>query len=317
MTVHERRLSHEMIELKNEQQKVVGEIEALKTELGTLKSKASSAVAASSQQTVEALVAPGSPLLDGLKNVFSAPGGAPGGSKTSPSQPSQPPPAETIETEVFAKELVDTFTQMESRLSVEVARLQGQLNSMRQQNFTAITSPEAETPEPGQNQMRAVTMLREETQVWKIQHEKKFAEINDTLEAIKNELPLLALKTGRLALRAIDMSDEDRNAALEAVELKEGLTRQSLSKRSDGNITPKDLTPRSEFKTAVQRLGTFDSWEKISNSVDLTRSLGTGSATPGNTTPTSRGMMIADENPRLAEEWAKRTDISRHLLQRI
>lgn len=53
-------------------------------------------------------------------------------------------------------------------------------------------------------------------------HEQELATLNASVTKLQNEMPVFALKTGLMAVRAVDMTAEDRRTAVQAMESKQG-----------------------------------------------------------------------------------------------
>lgn len=268
MSCHERKLTHDVIELRNQQITIKKVIDSMQSDITKLSSGRNLATMAlddpgrlasnssirlddpAEAERLAALVARGSP-------------------KTSPLWTA--PINQTDDaTEVFAKELSRAFEQMEGRLNDEVTRLKGQLNSMQLNGLTdssgsqlpaSTGSASLDNVEAVGEQARGMRTFRDEVKVWKMQTDLKFDNISRKLEKVNNELPLLALKTGRIALRAAEMGEEDRTAALEVVELKEALMEQQVGRRpatqpGEKPVKPSSRqTPRMEFKNVIMELG--------------------------------------------------------------
>lgn len=304
MSFHERRISHDIIELRSEQQKLSGDVEALRLELGSLKLTAAQRTNQAEIDALQSDVNPSSTTAQAT-NVVPPPTSVLAASpKTSSLWVT---PAKTVDaTEVFAKELVCAFEQMETRLNVEITKLKGQMTTTRVAPRSAsrdgapalgqVGSISAEATDLLQQQARALLNLREETRVWRTQVEFKIEDIYRAMEEVKGELPMIALKTGRLALCAVDMGEEDRIAALEAVQLKETQSQLQLGRRGvspeSGDAAQKVSSPRSIFENAVRNLANFD-WEK-------SKETGNGNARQPQLGG-SRSLEIPDEHPQLAQ----------------
>lgn len=236
MSVTERRLYHDVIELKDAQQHLAGDIAALKSEVGaltlTVQQKRIAGTGAS-EKKLELSASPSPPLED--SSVAAGP-------PTTVLFPGHSPSAESTDTEEFAKDLAETFTQIDTRLTVEIARLQGQLNSLRQESLKTLTWLDADLNHTVQSNSRAVGVLREEIQAWKAHHEHKFVEISETLKTIETELP---------SWRSLEKSGHDRSSALEVREWrsleKPGHDRSDRSSTLEGREMKEEIMPRQSF----------------------------------------------------------------------
>lgn len=300
MTYHERRLSHEIIELRSEQQKLSTELAQLKIQMDSAKMSNNASDKSSLQAT--------SAALDAIQIPTPAPAPAPA--------VQEPVPSRDLGTQQEVKALSNALSQMEVRTKDAIEKLtarcdatqkageaatqaarQAATQAVAQQNFgpKVTTGPEA----VGRVDL---DRLRDETQSWRQQTDTKIMSVEKKLEKVHKELPLVALKTSRIALRAVDMKPQDRRAALAVMEFKEDQMGKNpgggkpgapgvpgvpnMANLAQSPATSPPVTPRTDLHNRIM---------EISNLAPLSAA-GDSAPPSGATTPRSvRSMGIPDE----------------------